>query len=116
MFKDSKPYIKADELKNGDLIKFTDEGIEVQSTKFFYPELTMAGKPHPRAGEPKVQFEIGIELSDGTPKKLTLNSTSYKALSGKWGHETLNWIDKAAKVSLIPLPTGKTMISLEALD
>jgi len=116
MFKDNKPYIKADELKTGDIIKITDEGREVQSTKFFYPELTMKGTPHPKAGEPKIQFEIGIELADGTPKKLTLNATSYKALSGKWGHETLDWIDQVAKVELIPLPTGKKMISLEAID
>jgi hypothetical protein len=116
VFGDGKKYLKADEVKSGDLIKITDEGMETISTKFTYPDKTMAGTPHPRAGQFKPQFEIGVELADGTPKKMTLNSTSYKALSGKWGYDTVSWINKVAKVNISRLPSGKNGMFLEALD
>jgi hypothetical protein len=115
MFSSAK-YLKSTEVNTGDLIKFTDEGEETLSTKFVYPPTTMRGTPHPFAGKPKPQFEIGIETADGTPKRMTLNKTSFQALSAKWGYDTLNWIDKVAKITKQKLPSGKEGVFLEALS
>ena len=97
------------------LLEFIDEGKEVASDRFHYPAMTVTGKPHPKAGEPLIQFQIGVKLQDGKEKILNLNKTSYKALAEVWGIDTVNWIGKVARVSVVPLPTGGKMISLEAV-
>ena len=98
------------------MLKFIDEGVESESQQFKYPALSAAGTPHPLAGLPKMQFNIKVELMNGEQKLLSLNGTSFRQLSEKWGEDTNNWIGKLALVTLVPLPTGKKMISLTPED
>jgi len=108
-------FLKPDECKTGDIIKFIDAGKEVTSASFKYPALTQKGTPHPKAGQPKIQFNITVETSLGEKKTLSLNMTSYTELAKSWGCDTELWIDKFATITVIPLPNGKNkMISLTA--
>jgi len=111
-----KKYLKIDEVKTGDLIKFIDEGEEVESTKYFYPEVTLTGAPHPLAGKPRKQFEIGITLANGEKRTLTINKTSYTAIGDKIGYDTKDWINKIATVSIAPTPNGKKAIYLSIIE
>ena len=108
-------YLKADDLKTGDLIKVITEGEENVSKTFKYPEFTQSGKPHPFANQYKAEFTIGVELGGGEKKTLRMNRTSFENLASAWGDDTVNWVNKLAKVSIVPLPmNGKKMIILEA--
>ena len=111
----SGDFLRVTDVKTGDLIKFIDEGFETKSANFKYEELTAKGTPHPRAGQPKDEFHIKVQLGDGTEKTLKLNKPSWNALSEKWGTDTVNWIQKIAKINIVPLPNGKNkMILLES--
>ena len=107
-----KKYLKADEVKTGDLVKFVSEGEETTSTKYAYPELTMGGLPHPLAGQMKKQFEIEVSLGNQEVRTLTLNKTSYKQVAEKLGYDTKEWLNKIAKVTIAPTPNGKKAIYL----
>lgn len=112
----NKKYLKADDVKTGDLIKFTNEGKETLSTKYTYPEVTMSGKPHPMAGQFKKQFEIEVSLGNGEGRTLTLNKTSYTAVGDKLGYETSAWVGQIAKITIAPTPNGKKAIYLTIED
>ena len=112
----NKKYLKADEVKTGELLKFLNEGEETTSTKFSYPEMTMAGTPHPLAGQMKKQFEIKVSLGNGEERTLTLNKTSYTAVGDKLGYDTKDWINKIAKITIAPTPNGKMAIYLSIED
>ena len=112
----NKKYLKADEVKSGDLLKFLTEGEETVSTKYAYPEMTMAGTPHPLAGQMKKQFEIKVSLGNGEERTLTLNKTSYTAVGDKLGYETSNWVGHIAVVTVAPTPNGKKAIYLSIED
>jgi hypothetical protein len=111
-FGGGKKYLKADEVKSGDLLKFLTEGEETVSTKFQYPETTMASTPHPLRGQFKKQFEIKVSLGNGEERTLTLNKTSYTAIGDKLGYDTKDWINKIAKITIAPTPNGKKAIYL----
>jgi len=110
-----KKYLKAEDVQTGDYIVLEDEGQETESTKYFYPETTMAGTPHPLAGKPKRQFEISIDYK-GESKTLTMNKTSFKSLAQVWGYETKEWIGRKAKITIAPTPNGKKAIYLEVME
>ena len=76
----NKKYLKSDEVQSQDTLMFIDEGKEVKSTKFTYPPLTLQGTPHPLAGQPKTQMEIGVSFNN-EDRVLALNKTSYRNLS-----------------------------------
>jgi hypothetical protein len=110
-----KKYLKASDVNNGDYVLFIDEGREMTSRTYKYPDTTMAGTPHPLAGQFKVQFEIGVDYK-GEEKLLTINKTSFKTLASNWGYETNDWIGKKATITLAPTPNGKKAIYLEPLE
>jgi hypothetical protein len=112
----SNKFLKADDCKTGDLIKILTEGAKTKSKTYKYPELTQKGTPHPKAGEFKDQFEVKVSIGSGEERTLTMNATSYRALAGKWGEDTLNWVGKLAVVTIAPLPTGKKAIILTPED
>ena len=116
LFGNGKKYLKAEEVKTGDLIKFIDEGKETVSTKFTYPEFTLAGKPHPFAGQFKKQFEITVSLGNGEERIFTMNKTSFSNVANKLGYETSDWIGKIATVTIAPTPNGKKAIYLDIVE
>lgn len=98
-------FIKAENTKNHDLIKFLNEGEIKVSTKFTYPELTSKGTKHPKAGQFREEMHFEIEFS-GKTWNMRLNSNSYKNLSEKWGVDTKEWIGKKASITLMPMMNG----------
>jgi hypothetical protein len=107
-------FLKIDEVNNGDAIRIVDEGKSTTSPTFKYPELTQQGKPHSKAGQPKDEYHLPVELVDGSVKTLRLNNTSYRQLASAWGLDVANWVGKFAIVEKLRMPTGKYMISLTA--
>lgn len=81
-------WLKAEQVKNDDLITFMDAGDWIENTKFPYPD-----------GKPKKDFIIGVECN-GEAKLMRLNKTNRDILSAAWGDDTDRWLNKQAKVTL----------------
>ena len=104
-------FLRADNVKDGDIIFIKNEGEVVTSTKFAYPNTKQDGSPHPFAGQMKPEFRVEIELMNGEAKTLTMNSTSQKNLFAVWG-DSSNWVDKQAKITKALTANGKFVIIL----
>lgn len=89
------------DLNDGDVIKFTDEGEYTESK--IYKDYN---------GNPKRNFDIGIELPSGTKKKFTLNKTNQTALVKAFGGDSKDWVGKTAKVETALALNGKHMVIL----
>lgn len=100
-------YLKADECKEGDRIKFIDEGRWEENTRYKYED-----------GNPKVDFLMTVE-HDGEKKTMRMNKMNRDKLSELWGSETKEWIGSLARIHLENcLVGGKKckMIELEPMD
>ena len=105
--------IKRD-VQEGDIIKFIDEGEYVQS-KFKATDPVTKETLLDDAGQPvfKSQFNIAVEIPDGTKKTLTMNKVSQRNLAEVYGTDTAKWVGKQAKVFLGMSANGKDMIILK---
>ena len=98
-------FLKATDVKSGDLIKILDEGKLVESKSFKDLE-----------GNPKMNYNFRVSLENGAEKTLTINKTSLRMLADKYTNDTKTWIGKLAKVNLGSTSQGKKMIILEPID
>lgn len=81
-------YLKVDDVKEGDLITFKDEGTWVESTKYTYPD-----------GNPKQDFVMKIDYK-GQEYDIRINKFSRDELIPAYTKDTKNWIGKHAKISI----------------
>ena len=98
-------YLKAEEVKDGDVITFLDPGtIEVKEFKKNDGEV-----------EKKEVFEILVSIN-GNKKLYSPNVTTRKLLAKAWGNCTEHWVTKKAKITVVPSNNGKDMIIAKPLD
>lgn len=90
-------YLKSDMVKEGDIVKFLNAGQLVEKDNPF------------KKGEKKTNFEVSIELPDGSSKIATINFTSQKALTAVYGSSTENWVNLTAKVNKVKQNVGGQM-------
>ena len=90
------PYLSASDVKDGDVLTFTDCGELVE--KDFQ-------------GESKTVLEIGVEVN-GIKKLYTPNGTSYKKIAEKLGPDTEDWVNKQAKLSVVKMNVAGNMKSV----
>lgn len=81
-------FVKGDEVKNGDVLKFLDEGEWHENTRYKYPD-----------GNARWDFVCKVDHA-GAEKKMRINATNKKVLIDAWGDETKAWIGKSARISL----------------
>jgi hypothetical protein len=94
----AKNYLKSEDVKQGDLIIFLDEGALVASAKYTYND-----------GTPRKDFILKVKHND-VDKDLRLNATNKKVLIKAFGDETSAWVGKTAKISTADIMVnGKLM-------
>ena len=61
-------------------------------------------------GQKKIPtFEIGVMFPSGDRRIWTINKTSQRALAGKWGMKTEDWVNKVATLFVIEQMVGKAL-------
>jgi len=96
-------YLKADNVKEGDIITIIDPGKE-QESKFTYPN-----------GDPKTDYNFTVRYKD-EERNLRMNQTSLKRMVKAFTSDTLKWVDQKAKILVLPTPNGdKEMIVLSPM-
>lgn len=98
IFETSKKWLKADEVKVGDIITIMDEGEFVTSSKF----------TNPKTGEPKKDFMVKIDIS-GREADMTINSTKRKALVKAFGKDSKDWVGKKCATEVANVMVGEAM-------
>lgn len=98
IFETSRKYLKADEVKPGDIITIMDEGEWVTSAKF----------TNPKTGEPKKDFMVKIDIS-GKEADMTINSTKRKALIKAFGKDSKDWVGKKCNCEVANVMVGENM-------
>lgn len=91
--------MKADHVKDGDIINFMDAGV-------------IEDKVFKKAGEEdetKPILEITVEVN-GEVKTYSPNGTTVGILNKAWGGNTEAWVGKQGRVTIVPAPNGKDMI------
>lgn len=91
-------YLKAEHVKDGDIINFIDAGIIVDK------EFKKEGK-----SEIKPILEITVQVN-GETKTYSPNGTTVGLFNKAWGQDTEGWVGKQARITLIPAPNGRDMI------
>ena len=91
-------YLKADSVKDGDIINFIDAGVILDR------EFKKDGKT-----EIKPVLEITVEVN-GDKKTYSPNGTTIALLNKAWGKNTEKWVGRQAKVFIMPSSNGKDMI------
>ena len=94
-------FLKATDVKQGEILTINDEGREEVSKKFTNTD-----------GTPKNQYLFGVTLSTGEERTLAMNGMSMKNLAKEYGADTVGWIGKKAMVNIMLLPIGKNAIVL----
>ena len=101
IIKFSSKYLKADEVKKGETIKFLDAGVE-QESKFTYEN-----------GDVKMEYVFQVEYQ-GDQKTYRMNATSRHAMADAFGIDTKAWVGKVVKLFVMPTPKGdQKMIVLD---
>ncbi len=94
----AKNWLKSEDVKQGDLVTFLDEGQWVASAKYTYAD-----------GTPRKDFLLKVKHND-VDKDMRLNATNKKILIKAFGDETFSWIGKQAKLATADIMvTGKLM-------
>lgn len=88
-------FLKVKEVKNGDLIRFVDEGVWVESKTFKYKD-----------GNPQQQLQFQVEDSNGETKTFSMNKINRETLTAAWGRDTKNWIGKFAEITVREVEVG----------
>lgn len=98
-------YLKGDNVRDGDSIKFLDEGEIQTSDTFKYKD-----------GNPVKSLVFKVEYK-GEEKQMKVTMQSKVALIDAWGDETKGWIGKIATIFVFPTPDGtKKTIVLKPLQ
>lgn len=95
-------YLKAENVKDGDVITFVDAGVIVEKT---------FKKDEP----PKPALEITVKFR-GENKTYSPNGTTVKLLNAAWGTATEKWVGKSATLHVLPSNSGKDMIIAKPKD
>lgn len=82
----SSIFLKADEVKKGEVIKILDEGNRVEGEY---------------QGKKNVQYLFQVEYN-GDIKTLKMNDTSWRAMTEAYGEDSKDWVMKNAKIFLMP--------------
>tara|TARA_R110000868_G_scaffold111883_1_gene301749 strand:+ start:1976 stop:2326 length:351 start_codon:yes stop_codon:yes gene_type:complete len=94
----AKNYLKSENVKQGDIITFLDEGALVASAKYTYED-----------GTPRKDFILKVKHND-QECDMRLNATNKKVLIKAFGDETATWIGKTARlVTADIMVNGKIM-------
>lgn len=94
----AKNWFKTENVKQGDLITFLDEGQFVPSAKYTYEN-----------GEPRKDFILKVKHND-QECDMRLNATNKKVLIKSFGDDTADWVGKSCKVDTAPIMvSGKMM-------
>lgn len=89
--KDSGGFLKADEVKTGDL--FTISAVEQLTKKDF-------------KGNDKEVLQLTLRNEEDEVRKVDLNSTSKNTLIDEYGDETNAWVDKQIRVEVVNQKVG----------
>ena len=87
-----KQFIKIADLTASDDIQFTNEGSLVEK------DFSKAQD----GSDVKTILEMMVSLNGEEPKKLTVNNTTINILKKHWGPDSVDWVNKRAKVSVVP--------------
>ena len=93
-------FLKAEDVQNGTVLEFVNEGEWVESKKWTYED-----------GSPRQQFIIRVKLGDAE-KDLSMNSTSRTAIMDEYGRDTADWVGKRAVVELVRQNVGGALKSV----
>ena len=100
-------FIKANEVKTGDIVTIKDGGM-VQISEKFKTKL-------PDGTEiPKKQYVFKIDYK-GAEKNLTMNKMSLDNLAAAYTNDTETWIGKKASIEMCLFPNGKRGIVLSPI-
>ena len=80
-------YLKTDQVAEGDVLTFKDEGTWVES-KFAYPD-----------GNPKQEFIMGVEHK-GQNYSMRIGKFSQEELIPVYGKDTAKWVGRKAKITI----------------
>lgn len=97
-------YIKAEHVKDGDVINFMDAGIIADK------EFTKDG-----VKEIKTILELSVEIK-GERKLYSPNQTTIGILSKAWTADTEKWVGKQGRITLVPSPLGKDMVIVKPIE
>ena len=100
-------FIKAEEVKNGDIITIKDAGV-VQISEKFKTKLADGTEI------PKKQYVFKVEHK-GVEKNLTMNKMSRDNIAKAFGNDTENWPGKKASIEMCLFPNGKRGIVLSPI-
>lgn len=73
------------DVRDGDIIKFLNEGEEKANPKF----------------DNKKQFSILVRTDEGVEKKMSINNTSKRNMIATYGDDSKDWVLKDARVNII---------------
>jgi len=94
----AKNYLKSEDVKQGDIITFLDEGAFVPSAKYTYED-----------GTPRKDLLFKIKHNDAE-KDMRMNATNKKILIKAFGEDTAVWVGKTAKLATADIMvSGKLM-------
>lgn len=99
----SSPWLSAKNCKEGETVKFLDEGEWRDSTRFTYDD-----------GNSVRQLIFKVE-HNGEEKQLTVIKPSRQVLIEAWGNDTIEWVNKVAEIELALNTQGGKSIILKPL-
>lgn len=82
---DHEEYLDSTMVDEGDIVVLLDAGV------FREPEETQLAR---------TVFQIRVQIPDGRKKTWTMNKTTRKRLSKKWGDDSEGWVNKCVKISI----------------
>ncbi len=100
---DNSVWLSAKNCNDGDIIELLDEGEWKDSTKFTYDD-----------GNPVRQLVFKVKHNE-EEKSLTLIKPSRTAMIEAFGDDTLAWVNKKAKITLVLNTQGSKSIVLEPI-
>lgn len=90
-------YLKAEHVKDGDVITFLDAGVIVEKT-------------FKKDEAPKPALEISVKFR-GETKTYSPNGTTVKLLNAAWGTATEKWVGKSASLYIVPMNDKSVIIA-----
>lgn len=89
--REMKKYLKRDDFAEGDKVTFISAG-EIKDVDF---------SPEKDGTKIKRVLQMDVSINDSDTKSMTLNSTTWKTLSAKWGDKTEEWVGRTTKVTFV---------------
>jgi hypothetical protein len=104
MLLNNNRYLKTADVNTGDVITFKSEGEWVKNTKFTYED-----------GTPKTDFVIKVDFG-GEERTLRLSKMNRDVLITAFGQDTVDWIEKQARISKVKAAVGGKMVDMLVLE